>query len=415
MINIGTLELTDAYVGSTPIEKAYIDSTLVWEKSSPLPYDAEVMYLESTGTQYIDTGISPTANTEVTIKLMFNSFTTSSILCGARTGTTNNNRFFPFAHSANGVIRCTYGTTQYTSNISYQFVYNVVFNETSTHKCFINGKNLGTLSGYTKSTSDNLILFGTSGYGNSHYLGSGKIYSCQIRENGVLVRDFIPVREGQVGYMYDKVSESKFYNIGTGSFTCGHDKNVMPYDAEVEYLQSSGTQYINIPLYAFSGKYFSFEGKIKPIYNNTSKYGIFSATPDVQFESNFYSYDSSTGKVGYSSSVGNSTTSGGWAVTTGQINDFKLSTTGKITNGAWVDVSRPLTSDITTFRLYSLTSSTNRYPVAFGRTKIITGDITAYEFIPVRKNGVGYLYDKVSGVLFGNNGTGAFTLGPDVT
>ena len=36
--------------------------------------------------------------------------------------------------------------------------------------------------------------------------------------------------------------------------------------------------------------------------------------------------------------------------------------------------------------------------------------------IPVRKGTVGYLYDKVSGQLFGNaNSTGAFTLGPDVT
>lgn len=34
MINIGTLELADAYVGSTPIEKAYLGSQLVWEKVS---------------------------------------------------------------------------------------------------------------------------------------------------------------------------------------------------------------------------------------------------------------------------------------------------------------------------------------------------------------------------------------------
>lgn len=33
---------------------------------------------------------------------------------------------------------------------------------------------------------------------------------------------------------------------------------------------------------------------------------------------------------------------------------------------------------------------------------------------PVRKDGVGYMYDTVSGQLFGNSGTGAFILGPDV-
>lgn len=34
--------------------------------------------------------------------------------------------------------------------------------------------------------------------------------------------------------------------------------------------------------------------------------------------------------------------------------------------------------------------------------------------IPVRKGNVGYMYDKVSGQLFGNSGTGEFILGPDV-
>ena len=40
--------------------------------------------------------------------------------------------------------------------------------------------------------------------------------------------------------------------------------------------------------------------------------------------------------------------------------------------------------------------------------------ILLYNFIPVRKDGVGYLYDKVSGTLFGNaNSSGSFTYGPD--
>lgn len=35
------------------------------------------------------------------------------------------------------------------------------------------------------------------------------------------------------------------------------------------------------------------------------------------------------------------------------------------------------------------------------------------DFIPVRKNGIGYMYDKVSGQLFGNQGRGQFIIGPD--
>ena len=37
------------------------------------------------------------------------------------------------------------------------------------------------------------------------------------------------------------------------------------------------------------------------------------------------------------------------------------------------------------------------------------------DIIPVRVGDVGYLYDRVSGQLFGNSGTGAFIVGPDKT
>lgn len=36
-------------------------------------------------------------------------------------------------------------------------------------------------------------------------------------------------------------------------------------------------------------------------------------------------------------------------------------------------------------------------------------------YIPVVKEGVGYMYDKVSGTLFGNTGTGSFIAGPRVS
>lgn len=46
--------------------------------------------------------------------------------------------------------------------------------------------------------------------------------------------------------------------------------------------------------------------------------------------------------------------------------------------------------------------------------KITQGNKIVYDLIPVRKDGVGYMYDKVSNTLFGNDGTGDFILGPDI-
>ena len=39
---------------------------------------------------------------------------------------------------------------------------------------------------------------------------------------------------------------------------------------------------------------------------------------------------------------------------------------------------------------------------------------TLYDLIPVRIGTIGYMYDRVSGQLFGNLGTDAFILGPDI-
>jgi len=44
---------------------------------------------------------------------------------------------------------------------------------------------------------------------------------CKIYENNLLVRDYIPVKVNEIGYMYDKVSGQLFGNTGTGTFIIG--------------------------------------------------------------------------------------------------------------------------------------------------------------------------------------------------
>lgn len=45
--------------------------------------------------------------------------------------------------------------------------------------------------------------------------------------------------------------------------------------------------------------------------------------------------------------------------------------------------------------------------------KLYNNDVLIMDLIPVRVGTTGYMYDKVSGQLFGNAGTGSFILGPD--
>ena len=47
--------------------------------------------------------------------------------------------------------------------------------------------------------------------------------------------------------------------------------------------------------------------------------------------------------------------------------------------------------------------------------KMVSNRVSIFDFVPVRKGNIGYMYDRVSGQLFGNQGTGAFIIGPDKT
>ena len=80
-----------------------------------------------------------------------------------------------------------------------------------------------------------------------------------------------------------------------------------------------------------------------------------------------------------------------------------------------VSTMNDMTYPITLFAL----NNKGTVDATLGKCRI--GGWTAYEngvkvidLIAVRKNGIGYMYDKVSGNLFGNaNSSGSFTYGPD--
>lgn len=187
------------------------------------------------------------------------------------------------------------------------------------------------------------------------------------------------------------------------------------YDAKVEYLQSSGSQYIQLPMTVAKGTAFSVSGIIIAVYNNTSKYSIFSGTPYNQFEAKFYQRNTSNNTITYDSTIGTVSANGGWTASIGSETEFGLSTLGKTVNGVFYELSRPLTANITNFRLFGGYRNNNRYPVKFRSFKVVAGTTTLYDLIAVRKGNVGYMYDTVSGELFGNSGSGSFTLGNDVT
>jgi hypothetical protein len=186
------------------------------------PYDAEIEYLESTGTQYIDTGIMPTEGSEFVIDLYIPPGTIANrlIIGSVNEGTTSGNYALWLRTYTGGGTYASWGkgnaagtTTTYPTGDFVKF-----------------GLTKGSVSfnnavAYTFATGDftpdeNMCLLGSGHY---YKCLAAKIRGYQHYVAGVLIRDFIPVRKGNIGYMYDRVSGQLFGNQGTGEFVLGPD------------------------------------------------------------------------------------------------------------------------------------------------------------------------------------------------
>lgn len=216
---------------------------------------------------------------------------------------------------------------------------------------------------------------------------------------------------GNIGELY--VGSTKIAEAYVGSELVYENTPAVPVD--IAYLESTGTQYIQLPMDVAKGTFFELDMYLIPRYAHTSKYSVLSASPYTQFEAKFYSRNSSTGAITYDSTIGTKSTSGAWGGSVDEEIHYILSTTGKTNNaGTYTALSRPLTADITNFRLFGGYRNSSRYPIAFRKVKITAGTTVLYDLKAVRVGSVGYMYDEVSGELFGNSGTGSFTLGNDV-
>ena len=65
-----------------------------------------------------------------------------------------------------------------------------------------------------------IYLFANNSAGSAIQKTNAKLYSCQIYDNDVLVRDFVPCinASGEIG-LYDSVGKKFYGNAGTGVFT----------------------------------------------------------------------------------------------------------------------------------------------------------------------------------------------------
>ncbi len=216
-ITMGGVDITSTAYNSTTqqIEIQSVTGNVVITAVADTLYDAEVEYLQSNGNQYIDTGILPSKTLSFKCK-----FSTTSV---ASPGYGN-------------VFGCRYASSQDEYQLSRYSSGSVSvgtrnsslgFGDNTVHIVEFNGMESVNVDGITKSITTSampddlgtIVMFAIRQNGSVTQKQAGKIYYCKFGQ----VRDFIPVRKGNVGYMYDKISGKLFGNSGTGSFSYGND------------------------------------------------------------------------------------------------------------------------------------------------------------------------------------------------
>lgn len=194
-----------------------------------VPYDAEIEYLECAGTSsafpYINTGIVGDSNTEYEAMIRKNTQATNECAIGSwNSGDTRcwiayyvGDKFY----LGMGANVTSAGTPQ--PNVWYKQTLKI---KSSNFNLYIDDELIATVPQTTFTSNQPLYIGAMNSSGMASYYFRGRFGAMKIYQNGNLVRDFIPVRVGTTGYLYDRVSKKLFGNLGTGDFVLGPDKAV---------------------------------------------------------------------------------------------------------------------------------------------------------------------------------------------
>ncbi len=198
--------------------------SIIWADTCPAGYqpaEYEVLeYIESTGTQYIDTEIIPSTNNYIINTTITPLIADVNVLVGVA----NSSKGYPgILINGTGIFR--YGNQNF-QHISPSFVQNTKYALTlSEKKLVVNGIVYTTTDpSYEGNIEYSIYLFarnnGIDGVGNQATM---RLYSYSISNGAQIIQNLIPVKRASdnVIGMYDTVTNTFFTNAGTGTFIAG--------------------------------------------------------------------------------------------------------------------------------------------------------------------------------------------------
>lgn len=217
-----------------------------------------IEYIESTGTQYINTGFVPNQDSRVVLDAqIMKAANASDTHCyfGCRDAT--NKKFFEIYNtsSVNFDIYFLWGTT-YTQRFSVDLLKRRTV-EINKNTAIVDGASYS----YTPvnfNVGYPIYIGADNNSGSPNAITPMRTYACQMYDNGALARDFVPCinPSGEVG-LYDLVTAAFFGNAGTGAFTAGASYQVKTRKIKKSYDVVGGVtrQFFSADLIAYTGAF----------------------------------------------------------------------------------------------------------------------------------------------------------------
>lgn len=223
-ININASAVTPADIGTVYVRQA------AHPESARLPEEyTQVEYIESHGTEYIDTGFKANQDTRIVFDAdVLEVTSTATGLFGCRDKIGSNGFYIFEITSSSGNYNDGYGNSYTTSiQLSASGKHKIDKNKNIT---YIDGTVGYTYSTQTFTTPATVTLFTVNqSSGVDERMSKLKLYSCVIYDNDIIVRYYIPcVNEFGTAGLYDTVSGAFFANSASQTGVFEHGNIITP-------------------------------------------------------------------------------------------------------------------------------------------------------------------------------------------
>lgn len=384
---------------------------------------AELEYIESTGTQYINTGLSMPNGyvAKMKVRMTATSANAQAVIGAIDDSSPYHRNYFAALQNLSKWNVGAYDDLACGSAISVGKDYELEISTVHGNVyCKVDGvaQSIGTPSAATRSAK-NIYLFDV----NYPYPmpANMRMYYCQIFDNaGNLVRDYVPavrVRDNAIG-LYDRVGEKLYTNAGTGQFVIGvKAENV----TELEYMGVTGLQWVDTEYTPLSDDVvYECEWTETTLNSNCTLFGSQNTSSSnkfsaVQYKPTATSMYSATGATDRLATIDNIAANVRNTLTV----TVKNGTVTRVQNGATASgaYGGTIKNGLNVFLFADNVNGSageKCNAVRIHSWKVTDGGALLRDLIPATAFGVVGFYDRVTKRMYTNAGTGSFVAGGEV-